>query len=85
MGAHFAQKIVEIEKEAVSRDTLKSSVGGMDFNHLNDSTLKDSTISQPADHATLTGKYLSAEAQGTTSSMVGQQKEDEATTKQVRL
>jgi|TARA_B110000285_G_scaffold213030_1_gene257046 GTPase SAR1 family protein len=39
MGAHFAQKVVEIEKEAVPRESLKSSVGGMDFAHLNDSNL----------------------------------------------
>jgi GTPase SAR1 family protein len=67
MGAHFAQKIVEIEKEAVPRDSMKSSLAGMEFNHLNESKadVQDS-VGPNNDHATLTGKYLSAEAQGTT-------------------
>ena len=37
MGAHFAQKIVELEKDNVVRDSLKSSTAGLDFSHLNDS------------------------------------------------
>mgnify|MGYP004004767751 CR=1 FL=1 len=40
MGAHFAQKIVEIEDTGVpkqARDSLSASVQAMEFNHLNES------------------------------------------------
>ena len=66
MGAHFAQKVVEIEKADTNavRDSMKSSLAGMEFNHLNESKngLQDSAVGENNEHATLTGQYLSAEA-----------------------
>jgi len=49
MGAHFAQKIVELEKDNIPRESMKSSMAGMDFNHLNDSKLNASALGDSVD------------------------------------
>jgi len=76
MGAHFAQKIVEIESDlskSMRASQMKDST--LDFAHLNgsvanamDNSTRDMGSTTVANKQTLTGMYLTADAQGGASS-----------------
>ena len=72
MGAHFAQKIVEIESDLGK--SMRQSLKDTEFNHLNgseiggaggmDASSRDMGSTVVPMKQSLTGMYLSADAQG---------------------